>query len=86
MEVDHSQARRPVRVSFGAVVTQIVLLDLVFSIDSVITAVGMARALSIMVAAVVIAVLVMLAFAALDQQIRRASPQPEDPRPVLPAS
>ena len=64
MEVDHSQQLRPVRVSFGAVVVQIVLLDLVFSIDSVITAVGMARALSIMVAAVVIAVMVMLAFAA----------------------
>ncbi|HEY1416986.1 MAG TPA: TerC family protein, partial [Myxococcaceae bacterium] len=63
MEVDHSQTLRPVRVSFSAVVVQIVLLDLVFSIDSVITAVGMARALSIMVAAVVIAVLVMLAFA-----------------------
>jgi len=38
------------RVSFAGVVVQIVLLDLVFSIDSVITAVGMARALSIMVA------------------------------------
>jgi len=45
------------------VVVQIVLLDLVFSIDSVITAVGMARSLSIMVAAVVIAVLLMLVFA-----------------------
>ena len=64
MEVDHTQPHRPIRVSFAAVVVQIVLLDLVFSIDSVITAVGMARALSIMVAAVVIAVLVMLAFAA----------------------
>src|SRR5215468_1741489 len=63
MEVDHSHPRRPMRVSFAAVVVQIVLLDLVFSIDSVITAVGMARALSIMVAAVVIAVLVMLIFA-----------------------
>jgi predicted tellurium resistance membrane protein TerC len=63
MEVDHTQPPRPRRVGFAAVLTQIVLLDLVFSIDSVITAVGMARALSIMVAAVVIAVLVMLAFA-----------------------
>ena len=62
-EVDHSQLRRPIRVSFAAVIVQIVLLDLVFSIDSVITAVGMARALSIMVAAVVIAVGVMLVFA-----------------------
>ena len=63
MEVDHTQPRRPVQVSFAAVVTQIVLLDLVFSIDSVITAVGMARALSVMVAAVVIAMVVMLIFA-----------------------
>jgi predicted tellurium resistance membrane protein TerC len=63
MEVDHTQPQRPVRISFAAVVVQIVLLDLVFSIDSVITAVGMARALSIMVAAVVIAVVVMLIFA-----------------------
>ena len=63
MEVDHSQPQRKPRASFGGVIVQIVLLDLVFSLDSVITAVGMARALSIMVAAVVIAVLVMLAFA-----------------------
>jgi len=63
LEVDHSRSGRPVRASFAAVVTQIALLDLVFSIDSVITAVGMARALSVMVAAVVIAVLVMLVFA-----------------------
>lgn len=62
-EVDHSQPLRKPRVSFGAVIVQIVLLDLVFSIDSVITAVGMARSLSIMVTAVVVAVLVMLVFA-----------------------
>ena len=63
MEVDHSAPRGARRVSFAAVITQIVLLDVVFSIDSVITAVGMARALSIMVAAVIVAVLVMLVFA-----------------------
>ena len=44
---------------FGAVV-QIVLLDIVFSLDSVITAVGMADHLQVMIAAVVIAILVML--------------------------
>jgi predicted tellurium resistance membrane protein TerC len=49
--------------SFAAVLAQIALLDLVFSLDSVITAVGMARAIEIMIAAVVIAVLVMMAFA-----------------------
>jgi predicted tellurium resistance membrane protein TerC len=46
--------------TFGAVLFQIVLLDIVFSLDSVLTAVGMARDLPVMVAAVVIAVGVML--------------------------
>jgi predicted tellurium resistance membrane protein TerC len=46
--------------TFGAVVVQIMLLDIVFSLDSVITAVGMSNHLEIMVAAVVIAMAVML--------------------------
>lgn len=46
---------------FNAVIAQIVVLDAVFSIDSVITAVGMANHLSIMMLAVVIAILVMMA-------------------------
>jgi predicted tellurium resistance membrane protein TerC len=46
--------------SFGAVILQIMLLDIVFSLDSVITAVGMAEDLSIMMAAVVLAVGVMM--------------------------
>ena len=45
---------------FGAVIGQIMLLDIVFSLDSVITAVGMAEDLSIMVPAVVLAVVVMM--------------------------
>ena len=49
--------------SFGLILTQILLLDIVFSLDSVITAVGMADDLRIMAAAMVIAVLVMLVFA-----------------------
>jgi predicted tellurium resistance membrane protein TerC len=48
------------RVSFTATIIQILLLDIVFSLDSVITAVGMAEAVSIMILAVVIAVAVML--------------------------
>jgi len=48
--------------TFASVVTQIILLDIVFSLDSVITAVGMARQLGVMIAAVVIAVIVMLIF------------------------
>jgi predicted tellurium resistance membrane protein TerC len=48
---------------FGAVLVQILLLDIVFSLDSVITAVGMAPHLSIMATAMVVAVVVMLIFA-----------------------
>ena len=46
--------------SFAGVILQILLLDIVFSLDSVITAVGMAEFVSIMVAAIVIAVFAML--------------------------
>jgi predicted tellurium resistance membrane protein TerC len=48
---------------FGPIAVQIVLLDIVFSLDSVITAVGMANELGVMIAAVVIALLVMLRYA-----------------------
>jgi predicted tellurium resistance membrane protein TerC len=46
--------------SFAAVIAQIMALDIVFSLDSVITAVGMAEDLAIMVAAVVLAVAIMM--------------------------
>lgn len=46
--------------SFASVIIQIILLDIVFSLDSVITAIGMVDEVPIMIAAVVIAVLVML--------------------------
>lgn len=46
--------------SFSNVIVQILLLDIVFSLDSVITAVGMAKELIIMVLAVIIAVIVMM--------------------------
>ncbi|MCH8041358.1 MAG: TerC family protein [Nitrospinae bacterium] len=49
--------------SFGAIIVQIALLDIVFSLDSVITAIGMADRVSIMATAIVIAVLVMMAAA-----------------------
>jgi predicted tellurium resistance membrane protein TerC len=47
-------------VNFGSAIVQIILLDLVFSVDSILTAVGMTDELPIMVAAVIIAVTVML--------------------------
>jgi predicted tellurium resistance membrane protein TerC len=50
--------------SFGKAIFQIALLDIVFSLDSVLTAIGMADHLEIMVAAVVIAILLMMVAAA----------------------
>jgi predicted tellurium resistance membrane protein TerC len=50
--------------SFSGVIIQILLLDLVFSLDSVITAVGMVDQISVMILAVIIATIIMIAFAA----------------------
>jgi predicted tellurium resistance membrane protein TerC len=57
-EEGHSSAR--VKATFASVLIQIILLDIVFSLDSVITAVGMVNEVSVMIAAVTIAILVML--------------------------
>lgn len=57
-EPGHAEAR--VGPSFASVIVQIMLLDIVFSLDSVITAVGMVEQIEIMIAAVVIAVVIML--------------------------
>jgi predicted tellurium resistance membrane protein TerC len=62
-EDDGHATNTKVRASFAAVIVQILLLDIVFSLDSVITAVGMADNIWVMVAAVVIALGVMLVFA-----------------------
>jgi len=61
-EENHSggKVKKSNGVSFSSVVIQILLLDAVFSIDSVITAVGLADSIYIMIAAVVIAVIVMV--------------------------
>ncbi|MGH9236671.1 MAG: TerC family protein [Vicinamibacterales bacterium] len=53
-------ASAKVAASFGAVILQILLLDIVFSLDSVITAVGMVEDVSVMILAVIVAVGVML--------------------------
>jgi predicted tellurium resistance membrane protein TerC len=59
-DIPHEDAARD-GTSFGTVIVQIVLLDIVFSLDSVITAVGMANEFWVMAVAVVIAVFIMLA-------------------------
>jgi predicted tellurium resistance membrane protein TerC len=69
MEIDNSlegeeeQREAKGRATFVSVITQIAIIDIVFSLDSVITAVGMADHVEVMIAAVVVAVLVMMAFA-----------------------
>jgi predicted tellurium resistance membrane protein TerC len=60
LEVVHVAERSRRAGAFVSTLVQIILLDIVFSLDSVITAVGMANRLSIMIAAMVLAMLVML--------------------------
>ena len=60
-EEGHASAR--VGPSFASVIIQILLLDIVFSLDSVITAVGMVDNVAIMISAVIVAIIFMMAFA-----------------------
>jgi predicted tellurium resistance membrane protein TerC len=62
LEGDEGDVSIKVRPSFSGVISQILILDLVFSLDSVITAIGMVNQVGIMIAAVVIAVGFMLVF------------------------
>ncbi|GAW66573.1 membrane protein [Geoanaerobacter pelophilus] len=62
LEGEEVVASAKVGATFGAVLVQILLLDIVFSLDSIITAIGMASQLFIMIAAVVIAVGFMMLF------------------------
>ena len=63
LEGEEGHISKKVPASFAAVIFQIMLLDVVFSLDSVITAVGMARDVPVMIIAVVLSVLFMLWFA-----------------------
>jgi predicted tellurium resistance membrane protein TerC len=62
LEGDEGDVSSRVAASFSGVIVQIMLLDIVFSLDSVITAVGMAQHVEVMIAAVVLSVLFMLWF------------------------
>lgn len=57
---DEEDVKTPRVISFSRVIIEIIILDIVFSLDSVITAVGMADHIEIMIAAVIIAVFIML--------------------------
>lgn len=62
LEGEEGRSSQRIRASFMAVVIQITLLDVVFSLDSVITAIGLANQLAIMITAVVVAVIFMMLF------------------------
>jgi len=58
---DHEEGAAPVAATFGSVIAQVLLLDLVFSVDSVITAVGVTPYIPVMVIAILTSIVVMLA-------------------------
>jgi predicted tellurium resistance membrane protein TerC len=63
MEGEEGDRSSQVKATFAAVIVQIIVIDLVFSLDSIITAVGMVKEVPIMVAAVIVSVGLMMAFA-----------------------
>jgi len=63
LEGEKGSASAALSATFSAVIIQIVIIDMVFSLDSIVTAVGMVDQVSVMVAAVVVSVLLMMAFA-----------------------
>jgi predicted tellurium resistance membrane protein TerC len=60
---DDSITKKAVYASIGSVILQIVLIDAVFSFDSILTAIGLVDDVSIMIIAVIISILIMMAFA-----------------------
>lgn len=63
LEGSHNQQANLVHATFASVILQIMLIDMVFSLDSIITAVGMVEQVEVMVTAVIISVLLMMLFA-----------------------
>ncbi|MFL6579855.1 MAG: TerC family protein [Burkholderiales bacterium] len=63
LEGEKGEASTTVRTNFASVIIQITLIDIVFSLDSIITAVGMVDDIEVMIAAVIASVLLMMAFA-----------------------
>lgn len=63
LEGEKGEASAVVRATFSAITVQIVIIDLVFSLDSIVTAVGMVDKVAVMVAAVIASVGLMMAFA-----------------------
>jgi len=64
LEGEEGERSAAVRASFAAVIGQVMVIDLVFSLDSIITAVGMVQQIEVMIAAVIVSVALMMVFAA----------------------
>ncbi len=62
-EGEEGHASAKVKASFAAIIVQVIIIDMVFSLDSIITAVGMVDEVSVMIAAVVVSVGLMMLFA-----------------------
>ena len=63
LEGEEGEAASAVKATFAAVIMQIMIIDLVFSLDSIITAVGMVDDVRVMIAAVIVSVALMMLFA-----------------------
>jgi len=61
--MEHEETSSKAKNAFASIIFQIVLLDIVFSFDSILTAVGMSNDLPVMIVAVVIAMIIMMIFA-----------------------
>lgn len=63
LEIEEHETKKKVAISMSKVILQIVALDMVFSFDSILTAVGLTTEVTIMIVAVIIAMIVMMTFA-----------------------
>jgi predicted tellurium resistance membrane protein TerC len=63
LEGEEGEASAAVRSTFSGVILQVMIIDIVFSLDSIVTAVGMVDRVEVMIAAVITSVLLMMAFA-----------------------
>ena len=70
LEGEERPASNAVQATFAAVIVQIMVIDIVFSLDSIITAVGMVDQLAVMIAAVIASVGLMMLFAGADRPLR----------------
>lgn len=58
-ETEEQEAQRKASYGFASIIGQIIIIDMVFSVDSIVTAIGMAEHVEVMIAAVIVAVAVM---------------------------